>query len=247
MNNYYTVQLLQDEIIKLSEEYKTSDYIKGIEEYIPSNQFVKDDLIEGLWYYFAIYELSSRNAYTITAYEENFLTLEKIIEDKIWLYQNWSKDTMFHQFNDFIFENIKLKKLRDLWKVESELQSFANSGIRYITKLHNDEKIKLYKQLMTYADEKEINIQDYQNRIKELELKNSKLELSKIKYKDIYERIAVLRKENNKITENIRITINEFKGKHTDLDKLFADKNGIFGEVVEHLRRLFYNSKYYKL
>lgn len=246
-NNYYTVQLLQDEINKLSHGYKSSDYIMGIEEYLPTNQFVKDDLLEGLWYYFAIYKLSSRNAYTITAYEENFLSLEKIIEDKIWLYHAWSIDSLFLSFNEFVFDNIKLKKLRDSWKVESDLHSFSTMGFNYIMKLHNDEKFILQKRLLNYEELDENDKQDYIQKIEVLEKANRNLEISKHKYRDIYEQIAILRKENNKITDNIRTVIKQFKGKHADLDKLFLDKKDIFEEVVEHIRRLFHSSKYYKL
>lgn len=247
VNNYYTVQLLQDEIKNLKEEYKTSDYIEGIKDYLPTNQFVKDDLLEGLWYYFAIHKLASRNGYTIIAYEENYISLEKIIEDKIWLYHNWSKDSLFHEFNDFINNCVKLKKMRETWKIESELQSFATSGFSYILKLHNDEKFIIQKRLLNYEELDENDKQDYIQKIEALEKANQKLQISKYKYMDLYEQIALLRKENNKVTDNIRTVVSNLKGKHSDLDKLFLDKNNNIDEVIEHIRQLFYQSKYCKL
>lgn len=245
--NKFTVQLLQNEINLLAENYKKSENIKSIEKYFPEDSFVKNDFIHGLWYYFAIFILSSRDAYTISAYEEGFLTLEKIIEDKIWLFQTWSNDSLFTEFNEFIDENISLANLRKSWHTVSELQSFATYGLEMLMKLHNDEKILLYTRLMAFEAVNEMDKEDYQNRIKELELEKKKLELSKLKYKDIYERIVQLRKENSKVSENIRTVIKEFKGKHADLDILFKEKKENFEDVAEHIRQLFYQSKYCKL
>lgn len=73
------------------------------------------------------------------------------------------------------------------------------------------------------------------------------VQYSKFKYYLIYKRIVELKKYNSNLTESVKIAVNEFKGKHPELDKLFTLKNNIFEEVAEHIRRLFYSSKFYEL
>lgn len=247
IKNKPTVQLFQNEINNLANKYKTSKFIDEIKGVLPEDEFVKSDMIHGIWFYYAIYELPSKDSYTIHAYEDGVLTLEKIIEDKIWLFKNWGYEELFNGYNRFINETLKYKNLRKSWNTESELQSFATYGFESIMKLHNDEKIEIYQKLLALETVSQLDKEDYQRKIQELIKEKQNLEISKIKYKDIYEMVVRLKKEDPRVTENIRKAITEFHGKHADLDKLFIAKNNDLESVVEHLRQLFYQSKYCKL
>jgi hypothetical protein len=218
IQNRITVQLLQNEMNLLAKEYLSSVEINQISRYLPKDRFDKENLIYGLWYYFAIFVLSSKTAHTIWAYEHGDLTLEEILDGKIWILQNWSKESLFHDFNDYIKKQMSLIKLRKSWHTQSSLNTFSVDGRDLLLKLHNDEKIEIYRRLITLEAVSEMDKNEYQERISELRENNNKKSLDIIidnvkadptQYKQLvirYEQIAETDKKFYKRNGNINIT-----------------------------------------
>ncbi|RPI17168.1 MAG: hypothetical protein EHM58_10285 [Ignavibacteriae bacterium] len=226
-----TVQSLQDEIDKLSEDYYSSDFIEKVKpNFNCKYEYDLKNLIKGLWYYFVIWELPSRTGFTIWVYIDHGMTLEATIEGKIWLLKNWGKEDLFQRFNKYIGESTKNQKLRDMWNVESSYEHFATGGREWILKLHNDEKILLYQKHLDLEDLSKEDRNKYEGRISELEkVQNEKmLELA----------INTVRQDENKYN----LLIVRYK-QIAETDPKFYKNNGEINlsEIARYIRKISSN------
>jgi len=225
------VAAFQKKIELLADKYLKSESINSIIAQLPNDKYDKENLIYGLWYYLAIYDVPSRHAYTIDAYEYGFIPLKKIMEDKIWLLENWSENSLFNRFNEMLQGSIDFRKARQSWHIQNSLESISILGRNGLLKLHNDEKTSISNELNVSQNDK---------------LKLLKSSKKAGLYIEIYEFINVLRKENITVDKAIEKAINKFKTSNVGLKNLLKKYKNDKKEVISYLHNSYYKTKYSK-
>lgn len=225
------VLLFQKKIESKADSYLKSDFLKSVNVHMPDDKFDRINIIYGLWYYLAIYDVPSRYAYTIDAYEYGMISLKKIMEDKIWLLENWSENSLFSRFNEMLQSSIDFKKARQSWQIQNSLESLSIIGREGLLKLHNDEKVIITKELKDNENDK-------------IKLLNNTKKAGL--YIEIYEFVNKLRKKNITVDKALEAAINEFRTTNVGIKNLFIKYNNDIKEVINYLHNSYYKSKYSK-
>lgn len=239
----FKVQLLHKEINLIAQNYLASESIKLVEKYLHKDQFDKGYQVYWLWYYFVIFQLFDKNENIITKLENNEISISYFVEITTTRLKKIDNSILNNKFNEFIEECIKLKKYRKKMNLENSLQSLANNGLLSLMNLYNEERTIMLEEYIDIVSENNKKLIDLNIELTKLELGYNIKFQPNSRYEILFRRIKMLRKENSKVTENIRKTIKEFRGILPDLDILITKKNNVFEDVVEHIRRLYYASK----